>query len=235
MRSARRLGVNRGPLVECCCFGLNLSTVNSLGLFMKTLTLTKFLLNAAMILALVSSASDSCYGDSVSAADQEKRRQAMAASDHLIVPGERIGPIRLGMGMDQVLETLGRPDSTQTTRDSYHWHYSNLNMQLDFDLGAAPSVRQVETGAYRDKSIDTNTMGWSDLKPVTTVFHTDNVIQLGASSFDVKRAFSAYSYTDPGGLVMNYEHVGIRFGVTSDFRVWAISVGYPTRLFDGQH
>jgi hypothetical protein len=204
---------------------------------MKTLDLTKFLLNAAMILALASYASDSCYGDgdSVSAADREKRRQAMAASDHLIIPGERIGPIRLGMGMDQVLETLGRPDSTQTTRDSYHWHYSDLNMQLDFDLGAAPSVRQVQTGAYTDKPIDTNAMVWSDLKPVTTVFCTDNGIQLGASSFDVKRAFSAYSYTDPGGVVMNYEHVGIRFGVTSDFRVWAMCVAYPTRLFDGQH
>jgi hypothetical protein len=204
---------------------------------MKTLDLTKFLLNAAMTLALASYASDSCYGggDSVSAADREKRRQVMAASDHLIVPGERIGPIRLGMGMDQVLETLGRPDSTHTTRDSYHWHYSDLNMQLDFDLGAAPSVRQVETGGYTDKPIDTNTMVWSDLKPVTTVFHTDNGIQLGASSFDVKRAFSSYSYTDPGGVIMNFEHLGIRFGVTSDFRVWAISVAYPTRFFDGQH
>lgn len=167
---------------------------------MKTLDLTKFLLNAAMILALASYASDSCYGDGVSAADREKRRQAMAASDHLIIPGERIGPIRLGMGMDEVLETLGRPDSMQTTRDSYHWHYPDLNMQIDFFLGAAPSVRQVATSAYTDKPFDTNTMIWSDLKPVKTVFHTDNGIQLGASSFDVKRAFSSYSYTDPGGL-----------------------------------
>jgi len=204
---------------------------------MKTLDRTKFLLNAAMILVLASYASDSCYGDgdSVPAADREKRRQAMATSDHLIVPGERIGPIRLGMGMDEVLATLGRPDSMETTRDSYQWYYPDLNMQIDLFLGAAPSVRQVETGAYTYQPIDTNTMTWSDLKPVTTVFHTDNGIQLGVSSFDVKRAYSSYSYTDPGGIMMNYEHIGIRFGVTSDFRVWAISVAYPKRSFDGQH
>jgi hypothetical protein len=76
----------------------------------------------------------------------------------------------------------------------------DLNMQIDFFLGAAPSVRQVETGAYTYKPIDTSTMAWSDLKSVTTVFHTDNGIQLGASSFDVKRAFSSYSYSDPVGL-----------------------------------
>jgi hypothetical protein len=202
---------------------------------MKTLDLTKFLLNAAMILALASYASDSCYGDSVSAADREKRRQAMAASDYLIIPGERIGPIRLGMCMDEVIATLGHPDYKQTTRDSYHWDYPDLNMQIDFSLGAAPSVRQVETGAYTDKPIDTNTMIWSDLKPVTTVFHTDNGIQLGATSFVVKRAFGSYSYTDPGGVIMNYESLGIRFGVMSDFRVWAISVTSPIRSFDGQH
>jgi hypothetical protein len=176
----------------------------------------------------------------VSAADKEKkekekRRQTMAASDHLIVPGERIGPIRLGMGMDEVLETLGRPDSMQTRRDTYHWHYPDLNMQIDFDLGAAPSVRQISTSAYTDKPFDTNTMSWSDLKPVATVFHTDKGIQLGASSFDVKRAFSSYSYTDPGGVTMNFEHIGIRFAVMSDFRVWAISITYPARSFEGQH
>lgn len=71
----------------------------------------------------------------------------MAVSDYLI-HGERIGPIRLGMCMDEVIATLGHPDCKQMTRDSYHWHYPDLNMQIDFSLGAAPSVRQVETGAY---------------------------------------------------------------------------------------
>jgi hypothetical protein len=201
---------------------------------MRTLDPTKFLLNAAMMLLLASYVSDPSYGDGLSAADREKRLKALAASDHLIVPGQRVGPIYLDMAMDEVIAILGRPDSKQTTRDSYHWNYQDLNMQIDFSLGAAPSVRQVGTSAYMKKPIDTNSMVWSDLKPLTVVFHTQNGIQLGASSFDVKRAFRSYSYRDPQGAEMSYESLGIRFGVMSDFRVWAIAVISPVRLFEGQ-
>jgi hypothetical protein len=201
---------------------------------MRTLDPTKFLLSAAMMLLLASYVSDPSYGDGLSAADREKRLKVLAASDHLIVPGQRVGPIYLDMAMDEVIAILGRPDSKQTTRDSYHWNYQDLNMQIDFSLGAAPSVRQVGTSAYTKKPIDTNSMVWSDLKPLTVVFHTQNGIQLGASSFDVKRAFRSYSYRDPQGAEMSYESLGIRFGVMSDFRVWAIAVISPVRLFEGQ-
>ena len=45
--------------------------------------------------------------DKASAADAEKRQAAM--QNTAIIPGQSIGPIRLGMGMDEVQSLLGKP------------------------------------------------------------------------------------------------------------------------------
>src|SRR5438874_2473547 len=107
--------------------------------------LIKLSLTAAVTLMLTSYASDLCSGDTVSHADQQKRRQAVASSDHLIVPGKRIGPIRLEMGMDEVMVTLGHPDWRQTATQPWErgvvgdtWYYTDLNLSIFFSVGTTP-------------------------------------------------------------------------------------------------
>jgi len=188
----------------------------------------------AAILLLANLPSNPCSGQGVSAADRQKRRQAMATSDRLIVPGERIGPIRLGMGMDEVMATLGQPD-WRTKLAPWEeragigpgWYFTDLNMAIFFSGGTAPEVRTVQTLVETYRTVKFGVITWADCKPVTTVFHSENGIQLGTSSFNVRRMFGSYSYKDDG-ISMNYQSLGISLLVTRDFRVWRISVDSPS-------
>jgi hypothetical protein len=66
--------------------------------------------------------------------DEQKRQQALASTDKLIVPGKRIGPIGLGMGMDEVSAKLGRPSTTSNPSidHSVMWRYGDLDMEITF-------------------------------------------------------------------------------------------------------
>lgn len=155
-----------------------------------------------------------CAASNVSAADMQKRQQALAASDLLIVPGERIGPVRLGMGMDEVLSKLGRPDIVVDDEAISIWRYWSLSLTVSFDDIAAPVVR------------DINTMYWSDV-PSHSVFKTAEGIGIGSSSFDVNRT---YGSPDSGGPqnVMNYFSRGMQFGI-NDYAVSGIQISQSTR------
>ncbi|MDE3083876.1 MAG: hypothetical protein KGJ37_01485, partial [Verrucomicrobiota bacterium] len=196
-------------------------------LIIKIMNFIKCSLVAAMALVLAGCVSQPGSGSRVSAAEQQKRQQALAASDHLIVPGERIGPVRLGMGMDEVVATLGQPDYAITLPyqgGRQEWKYDSLNLAIYFRAGSAPWVDTVETVAWNDTGKTLGNSTWVDVDPVITVFQTDNGIGLGASSFQVRRAYSSYGYQDTGGYGMNYTQLGVYFGLQSDRRVTTISV-----------
>jgi hypothetical protein len=200
---------------------------------MKTSNLIQLSLAAAMTLTLAGCAFPTGSGSRVSATDLQKRQQALASSDNLIVPGQRIGPISLGMGMDQVAATLGQPDVART--DYYpnggaayntSWWYDSIDMKIYFTTGAAPSVSSVETRLYTNRSgLTMGNTAWSDLTPGRTTFQTASGIRLGSSSFDATRAYGAY--TDRGGIIMTYDRLGIVFTVTDDHRIYWIDVDAP--------
>jgi hypothetical protein len=148
---------------------------------------------------------------SVSPADMQKRQQALATSDHLIVPGERIGPIRLGMSTQEVLATLGPPDEKKDlikadngTVLTVEWDYWSLNLPLWFDANTpTPYIEQAST------------LNWQGERPVVTMFQTREGLQIGRSAFDVKNA-----YGDPSSQVgaanyywgnMSYHKLGMQF------------------------
>jgi len=166
-------------------------------------------------------------GSRVSAFDLQKREQAMASSDRLIVPGQRIGPIYLGMGMDEVVATLGQPDYVvesppHTARQL--WKYDNLNLGIYcFGSSSAPSVVSIETVAWNNTGKNLGQSTWADVIPVATVFQTNNGIELGASTYDVRRAYDGYGYQD-FGYGMNYTRPGVYFGMQSDRRIVVITV-----------
>src|ERR1041384_2357686 len=74
-------------------------TMMALGVFRKAFVSICLAIAALLPLGCASTSS-------VSTADLQKRQQAMAKSDLLIVPGQRVGPIRLGMGWDEVIATV---------------------------------------------------------------------------------------------------------------------------------
>src|ERR1700686_4218362 len=185
---------------------------------MKLVKLIKSLPVVTVALMLTGCASGS--GSSVSALDLQKRQQAFAAADHLIIPGERIGPIRLGMGMDEVAATLGKPDYAFPIKVEgsertfgYEWKYFDLNMRVSFSSDSAPSVTIVETVAWSDSNHELGQLTWADFRPIATRFQTANGLGLGASSFDIKREYSSFNYRDAEGIGMFYENLGIGFSL----------------------
>jgi hypothetical protein len=162
----------------------------------------------------------------VSGADVQKRQQAVAKSDLVIVPGRRIGPVRLGMGWDEVIATLGEPDFSYTntgdrSKIGTQMRYWSLNLEVFFDTSATPTVNSIRVVAYPSKSMSFGSMTWADLEPVKTAFKTSDGIGLGASSFDVARAYGTYQAD--GMVDMNYKQRGLYFLVTKDHRIWSIT------------
>jgi hypothetical protein len=162
----------------------------------------------------------------LSAEDQQKRQAVIASSDHQIVPGSRIGPIRLGMGQDQVLAVMGQPDYAipGDQLSSPEYYYNSLNLIIYFTKDAAPTVNFITAQAFSKGPRTLGKTNWKDIQPVQTNWSANSGVNLGATSFDVKRAFSAYGYEDTSGIFMNYKGMGISFTFTMDHMVSAISV-----------
>jgi len=169
----------------------------------------------------------------VSDADMQMRQEAVAKTDHLIVPGQRVGPVRLGMGMDEVLATLGKPDWSYINPGDYtkidtEMGYNSLDLLIYFTTGAAPTVSVIEVRANTKESMLVGEIHWSDLMPVNDVFKTNRGFGLGASSYDVSRAYGSYdSLPAAAGSNMLYKRIGLLFLVTQDFRIYTIQVRSP--------
>lgn len=166
-------------------------------------------------------------------ADQlQLRAAAISRYGTTIVPGQGIGPIRLGMGMDEVQALLGKPDNTRYNPNGITdvWGFVSLNLGVGFTDTATPTVNSVWTEVYtKSDGVTFGDQTWDDGYPVQTVYKTSNGIQLGSTSFDVQHAFGS-NYVDPANdaLMMKYGSGsidGITFRVTrSDKRVVAIYI-----------
>jgi hypothetical protein len=175
-------------------------------------------------------------GNDVSISDQQKEQAAVASSDHLIVPGQRIGPIRLGMFRDDVLETLGQPNEERTLKYANgreKWTYTRLNLMVYISSGAVPSVDEVTILCWLNGKEGTLTDAeWSDVDLPGTVFQTSEGLQLGTTSLEVRRKFDSYPLRYGTGFIMDYETLGVQFTVTREHkpRVVRISVTPPEQL-----
>lgn len=86
----------------------------------------------------------------IDALDAQSRASA-GASDHLIVPGERIGPIFIGMTETQLYQRLGDPSETVRGNDGtwIEYDYNNLGLSIYAD----PATHKVYTiGTQGDNS-----------------------------------------------------------------------------------
>ena len=148
---------------------------------------------------LLSSCAD-LLGDSSSGAASSA---AILNSDKLIVPGERIGPIHLGMTPGQVIDLLGKPTYVTTYPAGPHggtiewWKYPELNLDLWYDDTLTPRVERVGAVRYTDT-------------PVRIYWQTDKGITFGSSTYQVEEAYGNYV---PAGLGMAYPKIGLQFDV----------------------
>lgn len=189
----------------------------------------KVRISALFVLLILGGCSTGLYQPSAQALQQ--RQAAMEQSDHLIVPGQRIGPIRIGMGMDEVEAILGKHDGGRGAMygQGALWTYVSLNLQVGFDNSSAPSVTYITTSTWPKEAVNFGTQRFAEDYPVATVFQLSSGIGLGATSFEVKRAYGS-GYKDPGneGLMMDYDNMGLSFRVTQEeHRVVEIYVKGP--------
>lgn len=155
----------------------------------------------------------------------QMQQQAMAKTDHLIVPGGRIGPIRLGMSMDEVTDTLGAsplylnrhggPGLIGTTLK-----YPALNLTIDFDKSPTPTAFNIQ---YSVSARSNAATAWSDFEPASVDFHTARGLTVGSTSFDASRMYGQYHYTSSDD--MNFEQLKMELLLTDDHRVWSIEIG----------
>jgi len=153
----------------------------------------------------------------------------VTSPDNHIIPYQRIGAIRLGMGMDEVQSMLGKATgwTNADTISGATWNYGDLNLQISFDKGAAPVVTSIRTVAWSRKPGTLGNLYWKGIEPVKVIFQTIDGITLGSSAFDVRRAYSNYGYEDVQGFSMNYKSLGLSFSITRDHMVWAIGIYQP--------
>lgn len=183
----------------------------------------------ALILAFLSLASCASGPYQASAEALQQRASVISRYGTVIVPGESIGPIRLGMGMDEVQAMLGTPDGTSYNPNGVvdEWRFISMNLGIGFTDTPTPTVNAIWTEVYtKSDGVTFGEQTWDDGYPVQTLYKTSDGIQLGSTSFDVQRAYGS-GYTDPGGsaLMMTYANAGISFRVTrSDKRVVSIGV-----------
>lgn len=63
------------------------------------------------------------------------------AAGTLIVPGERVGPYRLGMSSAELGQQLGPPSRTRLNDVNTVWIYSRLGLEFDVGVDGVDSIR----------------------------------------------------------------------------------------------
>jgi len=152
--------------------------------------------------------------DLVPSGDRGAFSKAIQTSDKLIVPGDRIGPIRLGMSKDDVVRLLGTPEKVRKYLPGANWAdegyeciYDNGNFHVGFPAGPAPTVKEIKV--------------WDPQ------FVTEKGVRSGDPTSDVLQKHGAP--TDAMGYLLWYEYDDRRlvFHLTHDQRVGSISVWRP--------
>ena len=111
-----------------------------------------------------------------------------AFSNQLIVPGERIGKIKLGMDFSEVKKILGDPDRSPTTTGDGLTEYRYMKSHaliIDVDP-KTQQVKMIATGLVSTyKTSEGLTVGSSD-KNVENSMGKSEIIKLGTGSYTLK-------------------------------------------------
>jgi hypothetical protein len=81
---------------------------------------------------------------------QREEPTALKSSDHVVVPGDRIGPVSLGLSPKAVFQLLGPPNWTGTS--AFLWRYGDSSFFVRVDDGHR---QVVQVAVYNDASFHT--------------------------------------------------------------------------------
>jgi hypothetical protein len=134
---------------------------------------------------------------------------AAAQSDTLIVPGERIGPIRLGMLPGDVVRALGQPSKINTYPHGgieYDYRYDDKYFFVTFSAVPETEADQIGTSDPR--------------------YATREGIRIGSSGVDVVRAYGR-NYNKSSVNTVCYAELGIWFLLSPQNNIRRLSVQRP--------
>ena len=183
---------------------------------------------AGIILMLAAPALAKEKSSKISAADQAKRQAA--AQNTLVVPGRSIGPISLGMGMDQVVSVLGQPDFNYTQNAGATWttwKYISINLIITFGPGAAPSVTSIAAAGWTHGAQRMGDISWAKNVEAPSVYYATNAgVTLGTSSFAAIRDYAGQAYED-NTVWITFKQLGLSLNISTDHVVYGLTVRPP--------
>ncbi len=162
--------------------------------------------------------------------DERRQQQALAESDTRIVPGERIGPIKLGMASSEIVSALGTPDNYNkhingdgSVFDTWMW-YKSLGLVITYPAAAVERAKYVSYEAeFRNHNMTFGQVGYNDLVPVKQRFATEEGVTIGSSSYEIERLLGG-NYKSPSSIQMLYDSLGLYITLTNDHRAWKIQI-----------
>jgi len=167
----------------------------------------------AFMLILVGCASASS-GPSLSA---ENVARLMAVNDNLIVPGERMGPIFIGMTETELYQKLGNPSKTVR---------GQAGTWIAYEYGSIGLSSQVDPATHRVNVVD-NFGFYGEHKVIP--YHTEEGITLGSSELRVQTLPWKLAWKISEKLwphCWHFQYTGIRIS-TCDGSVIGITVFEP--------
>ena len=135
---------------------------------------------------------------------------AFAQDDKLIVPGERVGPIHLGMTEAALYKLLGGPDGINSTPGSVTYIYFHSNLYVSIDA-MTHQVFEIDVGANTD-------------------FQTLEGIMVGAKAQVLKTELAEVNENRPplpGGVKRTDYKDGMTLTSLPDGTIFKISVWIP--------
>ena len=128
--------------------------------------------------------------------------RAFVLGDGLIVPGQRIGPVRLTMSIDQILTFVGtRPKRDEFPQDGiilYEWRTEGLWVSQTI---ATKAIRVISVFGTSDK------------------YHTDKGVTLLAKRAKMESAYGKgykeYEYSEDRITLIRYYDLGLQFGIVN--------------------
>ena len=157
----------------------------------------------APALALVGCASTATLSDAPPSPELVAR--LLVVDDNLVVPGQRIGPVFLGMTEQQLYKKLGEPDQTMTASGTVNYTYPTLQVCVD-----AVSHRVWEIDAHTSK------------------YSTAEGITIQSSGLAVRaRLIERYSIRSLPGVTFQDYPSGLTLTLNGDGNVHTLSVWNP--------
>jgi hypothetical protein len=142
-------------------------------------------------------------------------------NDYLIVPGERVGSIALGMSVDDMLRILGRPSSISKNPPDHPVKTQIYYFGRIFVVSISP-IPEVEVLSISTTSKE---------------YVTDKGIKVGSSGTDVVRAYGRDYFRYEGNaewfgevVTLLYQNLGINFVISArNNSVVSVGVSAPQR------